>query len=189
MKKLLPLLKNLLTKNIRSFFAALFVLVFISISGSTQAQVYYLTSDETVGTNATTDALNRMNYDGSSNTVMVPSFSNSPVAIAQDLANNRLFIYDAVSATKSIKIVTASTGAITGSIPVPYTLNSMRYDAATDYIYFITTNSAISTDVSDALYKVKSTDSTPTLIASSITPSPLYLALDIPNNSKQGRLK
>ncbi|MFA6085503.1 cadherin-like beta sandwich domain-containing protein [Mucilaginibacter sp.] len=182
MKKLLPLLKNLLTKDIRSFFAALFVLVLISISGSTQAQVYYLTSDETVGTNATTDALNRMNYDGSSNTVMVPSFSNSPVAIAQDLANNRLFIYDAVSATKSIKIVTASTGAITGSIPVPYTLNSMRYDAATDYIYFITTNSAISTDVSDALYKVKSTDSTPTLIKSSITPSPLYLALDIPNN-------
>ncbi len=161
---------------------AMSLFLLFGIGNKSQAQVYYLTSDETVGTNATTDALYRMNYDGSSNTAMVPSFSYSPVAIAQDLANNRLFIFDAVSATRSIKIVNASTGAITASIPVPYTLNSMRYDAATDYIYFITTNSTISTDATDALYKVKPSESTPTLIKSSISPSPLYLALDIPNN-------
>jgi gliding motility-associated-like protein len=183
MKTLLPILKNLLTTNTRSFLSALLLLLFLCVSGSSQAQVYYLSSDETATTNSSSDLLYRMNYDGSSNTALSATGAFfSPANIVQDVANNRLFILEAVASSRSIKVVNATTGAIQSSIPVPYTVNAMRYDAATDYIYFLTTNSAISTDVSDALYKVKPTDGTPTLIKSSITPSPISMALDIPNN-------
>ena len=182
MKKLLPLLRNLLINKSTLVSATLLLMVMFGMVNQSQAQVYYLTSDANATTLNANDALNRMNYDGSGNTRMVSSFSNSPTQIEQDLAGGRLFIYEALAAQKSIKVVNSATGAITTSITVPYNVSSMKYDAATDYIYFLTTSGNIALDVSDALYKVKPTETTPTLITSSITTSPVSLTLDIPNN-------
>ena len=182
MKTLLPLLKDLSKKNIRSFFGAFLILLLVVLSTRGQAQVYYLTSDANANTLATTDALNMMNYNGSGNTVIKPSLTNSPIKMVEDLANGRLFVYEGLAAQKSIKVVTASTGVVTAVISVPYNVSAMEYDAASDYIYFLTTSGSIALTVADALYKVKPSETTPTLIASSITTSPLNLALDIPNN-------
>ncbi|RWY45984.1 cadherin-like beta sandwich domain-containing protein, partial [Mucilaginibacter gilvus] len=184
MEKSLLLLQLYLTRKAHFSCKALvmLVLLFLCASNVSRAQVYYLTSDASASSLNTDDALNRMNYDGTSNTRMVSSFSNSPVRIEQDLANSRLFIYEGLAAQKSIKVVNSGTGAITASISVPYNVSCMRYDAATDYIYFTTTSGGIALDVSDAIYKVKPTETTPTLIASSITTSPLFLALDVANS-------
>jgi gliding motility-associated-like protein len=186
MKKLLPQLKNLLAKDIRFFLAALFVLVLLTISGQSQAQVYYVTTASSVSAADTEDALLRVNYDGSSNTTVVSSIAVSPTYSALDLANNRIFVYEAIAANRSIKVLNASTGAVITSFAVLAginNVNALKYDPINDYIYYLTTDgSALSTAATDALVRVKSDGTGQTVIASSFTPSPLYLALDVANN-------
>jgi gliding motility-associated-like protein len=186
MKKLLPLLKNLLVKDIRSLLTALFVLVLLTISGQSQAQVYYVTTASSVSAADNEDALLRANYDGSSNTTVVSSIAVSPTYSALDLANNRIFVYEAIAANRSIKVLNASTGAVITSFAVLAginNVNALKYDPINDYIYYLTTDgSALSTAATDALVRVKPDGTGQTVIASSFTPSPLYLALDVANN-------
>jgi gliding motility-associated-like protein len=186
MKKLLPSLKNLLAKDIRSFLAALFVLVLLTVSGQSQAQVYYVTTAGNIGAADADDALLRVNYDGSSNTTLVGSIAVSPTYSALDLANNRIFVYEAIASSRSIKVLNATTGAVITSFGVLAginNVNALKYDAVNDYIYYLTTDgSALSTAATDAVVRVKPDGTGQTVIASAFTPSPLYLALDPANN-------
>ncbi|MES2265635.1 MAG: cadherin-like beta sandwich domain-containing protein [Bacteroidota bacterium] len=186
MKKLLHLLKNSLIKDTRSFFAALLVFALIAVCGQSQAQVYYVTTAGSISAADAGDALSRVNYDGTSNTTIAGSIAVSPTYSALDLANNRIFVYEAVAAGRSIKVLNATTGEVTSSIAVLSgisNVNALKYDAVNNYIYYLTTDgSALSTTATDALVRVKPDGTGQTVLASSFTPSPLYLALDIPNN-------
>ncbi|RFZ91028.1 hypothetical protein D0C36_18975 [Mucilaginibacter conchicola] len=180
MEKLLLQLKNVQSKVNRSLLMGLFVLAFSLISSKSQAQVYYLTSDESATTANDYDALWKI---GSPSALTPQGMFTSPTQLMQDLAHNRIFVVESLSASRSIKVLDAGSYQIIKSIPLPATVNSMRYDAVTDNIYFITTNSTIALDVADALYRVNpTTDNAVTLIKESITPSPISLALDIPHN-------
>ncbi|GGH06936.1 hypothetical protein GCM10007352_11370 [Mucilaginibacter phyllosphaerae] len=156
-------------------------------ASQSQAQVYYVTQDGVNTTKDVNDAIRRMDYTGANITTIASNIAYLPGLVTLDLAGNRVFHYEGINLAgtaqdRSIKVRNATTGSLINSIPVPYSVNDIKYDAATDYLYFITTNAGVSTGVEDALYKCKPTDSAPTLIASSITTSPLRLALDIPNS-------
>ena len=51
------------------------LLLLVGLAGRSQAQVYYVTNDAQSTTSSTTDAVNRMNYDGSSPTNLINSFT------------------------------------------------------------------------------------------------------------------
>jgi hypothetical protein len=190
MKKLLPSLKNLLTKDIRSFLAALFVLLLLIISGQSQAQVYYMTNDATSGSTSATDGINRMDYNGSNATLLANSFTLSPGLMEIDLPNNRAFVYEAFSSTPptglSIKVVNLTTGAVSATIPITESgarCYSIKYDPINDYIYYIVADSGpTSSSVNDALIKVKPDGTGKTVVISNFCKNPGHVALDIANN-------
>lgn len=188
MKKLLPLLRNLLTRKSTLVSAALLLFVMVGMVGKSHAQVHYISIENVSETKGVNDAIRRMDYSGANITTIASNIGYVPSLIALDLAGNRVFYYEginnpSVAQDRSLKVINATSGALIKSIPIPYTVNDLKYDAATGYIYFVTTNGGITLGVEDAIYKVNpTTDNTVTLLASSLSTSMTRLALDVPNN-------
>ncbi|MES2063738.1 MAG: cadherin-like beta sandwich domain-containing protein [Bacteroidota bacterium] len=190
MKKLLPLLKNLLVKDLKYFSISLILLVLFGISNKSQAQVYYMTNDVTSGSTSAIDGINRMDYSGANATLLANSFTVSPALMAIDLPNNRAFVYEAFSASPptglSIKVVNLTSGAVTATIPITGVgarCYSVKYDPINDYIYYIVADSSPTTATTDdALYKVKPDGTGKTVVISAFSKNPNLLALDIIHN-------
>jgi hypothetical protein len=190
MKKLLPLLKNLLVKDMRSFTMALMLLVLLGIGNRSQAQVYYMTNDATSGSSSTVDGINRMDYNGANATLLANSFTVSPGLMEIDLPNNRAFVYEAFSSSPpnglSIKVVNLTSGAVTATIPITESTArcyAIKYDPINDYIYYVVADSGpTAASANDALIKVKPDGTGKTVVISGFSKNPNLLALDVANN-------
>jgi hypothetical protein len=190
MKKLLPLLKNLLVKDMRSFTMALMLMLLLGIGNRSHAQVYYMTNDATSGSSSAVDGINRMDYNGANATLLANSFTVSPGLMEIDLPNNRAFVYEAFSSSPpnglSIKVVNLTSGAVTATIPITESTArcyAIKYDPINDYIYYIVADSApTSSSANDALIKVKPDGTGKTVVISGFSKNPTLLALDVANN-------
>jgi hypothetical protein len=182
MKTLLPLFTNLLTKNIRQFSAILLLFVFMCVSGSIQAQIYYATGGSTANTDAG-DAIHRSGYDGSSFTTLASAFAPTVVYTAIDFNGNRAFVYE--NTNKQIKVINLANGTVTNTIQLgSQTVAAMQYDAASGFIYYLTLSltSGNNLQTDDALRKVKPDGTLDQLVVSSIVNTPRCLALDLAHN-------
>ena len=167
-------------------FLLILLLALLGLMDSSKGQVYYLTSDGSAATTTAADALNRMNVDGTSMTPLLSSITSSPLLLALDPVNNRAFVYEGLTASRGIKVYSlgGASPTLDRTLPVPAQVSAIEYDAASDYVYFLTTDGVAATlSATDALNRIKAdgTGSNQVLIAS-ITTSPLYLALNTANN-------
>jgi gliding motility-associated-like protein len=148
------------------------------------APLYYLTNAGDGVPLSAADALNRINQDGTNNTVLAASVAVNPSLMALDQANNRVFIYTFFnnSPTNAIKVVNLTTGALINTISVPASpgIFSMRYDPAGDYLYYITNDQNQNTQVpTDALCRMKADGTGNTVLIPSICKTPSFLSLDV----------
>ncbi|BCS55103.1 DUF4347 domain-containing protein [Geobacter sp. SVR] len=162
----------------------------VTVSGvvtTPNVQVYYISSDGNGSTLGATDALNRINSDGSGDTVIASSINPTPGDLALDVANNRAFFIGATttSASQGVYRVDLTTGVVSTikSLTTAPSYGGIAYDSINDYVYYIGSDGSTSTlGATDALNRIKPDGSDDTVIASSINPAPGDLALDIANN-------
>ncbi|AYL96136.1 cadherin-like beta sandwich domain-containing protein [Mucilaginibacter celer] len=155
--------------------------------------IYYVVQDATPTSASTTnDALIRVKPDGTGSTTLITGFCTNPSFLALDIAHNRVFVYQNLFSDHSFKVLTLSgnTASLTATlptatVPAPMVGVDCEYDAATDYIYFLTSDNAAGTTATanDALYKMHSDGTGQTTVKASVIPSVQYqLALDAGNN-------
>ncbi|RYZ98429.1 MAG: cadherin-like beta sandwich domain-containing protein, partial [Sphingobacteriaceae bacterium] len=190
MEKPLPLSQKR-SFSLRSVLAFLLLMVLLSASQRSNAQVYYLMTSPNVqeGTKLITagatlktpeDVLKRVDKDGSNDADVISSVAKSPSKVALDGNNNRVFIYEALNTEKSIKIFNLTTGAALGSIDVSYEVRGMVYDPVSDYLYYITEGGdGGKLSVGDAIYRVRGDGTGNEVFLSSITINPYAIKLDI----------
>ena len=192
MKKFLHSLRVLFKKQSPFLSALLLFMVMMGFAGSSQAQVYYVTNDGNGTASSSADAVAKMNYDGTSSTNLISSFTNSPGWIAIDPANNRAFVYESYTTAPTklpnnlaIKVINLNNGTVTTtiSIPVPSRVTALKYDPINDYIYFIAQDDfPTTTSANDVFMRVKPDGSGMTTLMSGFCKNPQLLSLDIPNN-------
>ncbi|MGO0059031.1 S-layer homology domain-containing protein [Brevibacillus fluminis] len=149
--------------------------------------VYYMTSDGTAGSLKSEDALNRMNSDGTGDTVIKDSITKAPGALALDIANNKAYFTDAAGGAGIMGLYSIDLGTGTVTQIKAFSFNpaygGVAYDPVNDYIYYMTSDGASgSLSNEDALNRIHPDGTGDTVIKSSITQSPGALALDIANN-------
>ncbi|QEC79664.1 cadherin-like beta sandwich domain-containing protein [Mucilaginibacter ginsenosidivorax] len=181
MKTLLPVFKTKLIISVRQVFAPLLLLIFLCVGSSSQAQVHYTTTGSATTTEVN-DGLSSVNYNGTGAAAIISSLVGAPTATAIDYTGNRAFVYDNTSGVKQIKVISLTTKAVTGTITVPDVLTAMRYDAASDYIYYLTTSGANTLATNDALRKVQPNGTNDVAVVTSIANTPIGLALDLAHN-------
>jgi gliding motility-associated-like protein len=185
MKTLLPLLRDLLTKNIRFALAAMLLMALLCTSNISRAQVWLTTAGGTVGSDIG-DGMARIGYDGSGYTTLASSVAPITNFTAIDYAGNQAFIYNFVNTspvTTEIKVVNLANGSVKKTITVPNQIVAIKYDAVSGFIYYLTTSAGgNSLQLTDALRKVKPDGTLDQLVVSSITTTPILLALDLPHN-------
>ncbi|UOQ72762.1 YncE family protein [Hymenobacter cellulosilyticus] len=175
--------KSLLTRWLR--LVVLLAVLVLGLAGPSSAQLYYLTTDGTAASQSATDALNFLNTTTNATSTVVSSIATSPNLLALDPANNRAFVYEALTASRGIKVYDLSTTpTLLRTLPVPAQVSALEYDAASDYVYFLTTDAVATTlTATDALNRIKA-DGTGAnqVLVSSVTNSPVYLALNTAAN-------
>jgi gliding motility-associated-like protein len=201
MKKPLPIIRgriavvlNSITSKthhmgrLRLLFTSILLLgLLFGASQRSAAQVYYITNAGDGLTLSANDALNRINGDGSGNTVIAPSVAVNPALLALDPTHNRAFIYTffSNSATNSIKVVNLTTGALISTITTPAApgIGGMQYDPVGDYLYYTTNDANQNTlDPTDALCRIKSDGTGNTVLIPSLSRTPQFISLDITHN-------
>ncbi len=177
---------NLVHQNQLLLAVILCLLLVAGINLQSKAQVYYVTNDGTGASTSATDALNKVNFDGSGNTVVQGSITQSPSFLALDIPNNRFFVYEQFTGVLAIKVKNLTTGALISTIAAPSAptaIQAIRYDPVGDFLYYTTTDGSFSTQTSnDALWKVKPDGTGLTQVAGSVSHSPTLLAIDIAHN-------
>ncbi|MBO3273336.1 Ig-like domain-containing protein [Hymenobacter defluvii] len=156
----------------------------LGLTTSSQAQVFYLTTDANGSATTATDALNRMEYDGTNAMVIAPAVTASPFLLAVDVPTNRAFVYESVLANRAIKVINLTTGALIRSISgIQAGIRALRYDPASDYIYYLTSADVPATiEPTDALNRVHPDGTGAEVLVASLSTSPLYLALNTAAN-------
>jgi hypothetical protein len=165
------------------------VSLLLGLASRSQAQVYYLTTDGSTSTAGPNDALYRMNFDGSGMTPLVTAVSTIGNYLALDPVNNRAFVTEglATSPNRGIKVFSGVNGGsptLLRTLPVTVAISALEYDAASDYIYFLTSDGVATTlTTTDALNRIKAdgTGSVEVLVPN-VANSPIYLALNTATN-------
>jgi hypothetical protein len=182
MTKLL-LLRNLIFQNSRHLLTVLTLLILLASGGSSQAQVYFTTTNGDPNNAVAKDALNRMNYNGSDTVTIKSSISTSPSLLAIDPAHNRAFVYQALVATASIKVVDLTTGNITASLSTSPGVIAIKYNPFDDYIYYLTSDANYQTTAdNDAVNRIKADGTNNAVLLKNISPTPVYMAADFRKN-------
>ncbi len=188
MSKLVRIVKRTAYNPMRLLALAISIML-TAFAQRSQAQVYYTYNDANGSTE--TDAIKKVNYDGSSITQIMTNFTPSPTLMSLDLPNSRAFVYEAFSSSTSlpnslaIKVVNLSNGTVTTSIPLAVAgrLQAIDYDAVNNYIYYVVQDAApTSASSGDVLVKVKPDGTGSTTVASGFCDNPELMKLDIPNN-------
>ncbi|RYD96344.1 MAG: cadherin-like beta sandwich domain-containing protein, partial [Sphingobacteriales bacterium] len=150
--------------------------------------VYYITNSGT-GVAGELNAIYRSRPDGTSNAALATNIALLPNWLALDIPNNRVFINEAIFSARKMLTFNLGTNTITASPSMSNIINAISYDAATDYLYYITSdNDQLNTGTTngttnDALRKMRPDGSGGEIVVkSSVVISPQYLALDAGNN-------
>jgi hypothetical protein len=149
------------------------------------AQLYYLTTNGTATSQTANDALNRLNTADNTTSTVISSIAVSPTLLALDPANNRAFVYEALTTSRGIKVYSLTgTPALLYTLPVPAQVSAIEYDVVGDYVYFLTTDaSATDLTATDALNRIKADNSSASqVLVPSVANSPVYLALNAAGN-------
>ncbi|MCS3732494.1 cadherin-like beta sandwich domain-containing protein [Mucilaginibacter dorajii] len=178
MKKTLLFPRGFVSKHLRFLTFALLLIAVMGSALKSKAQVYYTLNDGTASATST-DGVVRVGYDGTSASTLASSFTALPTFTAYDFPGNRAFVYEGTANALQIRVVNLSSGTLTTTITVPTQVVALRYDAASGYIYYLTTASGSTLAAGDALRKVKPDGTGDALVLASITASPKYLALDL----------
>jgi gliding motility-associated-like protein len=187
MKKLLPIIKNVITKSSRSFSAVVLLLLLLGITKSTQAQVYYLINSTTGNTSNAANALKKVDYTGSNDGNVTTGIPN-PILAEVDAPNNRVFTYNGFLGNRVINVVNMSTGGVINTITLPAgiqvsgpSVTAIKYDPINDWVYYVTNSNGGSATL-NAVYRSKPDGTQNAALATGIATLPQWLALDIPNN-------
>ncbi|RZK59082.1 MAG: hypothetical protein EOO91_06195 [Pedobacter sp.] len=151
--------------------------------------VYYLGSDGSLTNNAN-DGIYKVNQDGTGLTRICNGVS-APQDMALDLPNNRAFVSsftpspNTTATANGIYSINLGTGVATLLVS---TNNSFRaanlvYDPVNDYLYYTSNDGNGATTVAtDGISRIKGNGTGNTVLASSISPTPTFFGIDIPNN-------
>jgi gliding motility-associated-like protein len=187
MKKLLPIIKNVITKGSRSFSAVVLLLILLGITKSTQAQVYYLINSTTGNTTNAANALKKVDYTGSNDGNVTTGIPN-PILAEVDAPNNRVFTYNGFLGSRVINVVNMGTGEVINTITLPAgiqvsgpSVTAIKYDPINDWVYYVTNSNGGSATL-NAVYRSKPDGTQNAALATGIATLPQWLALDIPNN-------
>ncbi|MGY4537138.1 gliding motility-associated-like protein [Mucilaginibacter sp. UYNi724] len=186
------LTNNLFTGKKLSFvLPSLFTLLLVvGFNQQSHAQtVYYLGSDGSVS-NGTNDGIYKVNQDGSGLTRVCNSVS-APQDMALDIPNNRAFVSSFTPnaadelTPNGIYRIDLGTGTKTRIVATntSFRAANLVYDPVNDYLYYTSNDGNGSTTVAtDGLYRIKGDGSGNTTLASSISATPTYFGVDIPNS-------
>ena len=156
----------------------------LGLASPGRAQVFYLTAgsggSNPAGTITSDDALTRIDYNGNNPLVIASAFTGSPSLLAFNGDATRAFVYESVPANRSVKVLDMSTGLVLNSFAVNGDVTAMRYDAAADYLYYLTTgtNTAV-VEATDALSRVHANGTGTQVMRSSLAAAPQLLALNM----------
>ena len=156
----------------------------LGLAAPGRAQVFYLTAgsggSNPGGTTTSDDALTRIDYDGNNPVVIASAITGSPFLLALDGDATRAFIYESVPANRAIKVLDMSTGALIRSFAVNGAVTAMRYDAAADYLYYLTAgpDDAV-VEAADALSRVHADGTGTQVLKPSLAAAPQLLVLNV----------
>ncbi|WP_419788926.1 cadherin-like beta sandwich domain-containing protein [Mucilaginibacter sp. FT3.2] len=149
--------------------------------------IYYVVADSSPTTATADDALYKVKPDGTGKTTVVSGFATNPNLLALDILHNKAYVYNQLVAGKfiyTINLATSTatkTGTITAATTGVFSVNDMAYDYYTDYIYYLSSNGATSTNANDALNKIHP-DGTGYVVVTGVAQSPTLMAVDFGNN-------
>jgi hypothetical protein len=162
--------------------ASMVLAIGLAFAISAKAQLHYISSDGTGSSTSATDAFYKIESNGSGNSLLFSNVTQSPGFVELDKASNRFFLYEAFTGVRGIKVFNLTTGGLINTIAISNVISSMEYDPVNDYIYYLTSDGVATAGVNDALVRVRPDGSGSTILKSTISPIPLYLALDIPHS-------
>jgi hypothetical protein len=188
MKKLLPIIKNVITKSSRVFLVAVLLLLLLGITQDTYAQVYYLQNSGKGNVNDAANAIKKIDYTGSNDANVTTGFPN-PSLFELDLPNNRAFMFNGFLGSRVINVVRMTDGVVTNTISLPaaiqasgYSVTAIKYDPINDWVYYITNSGTGTANDMNAIYRSKPDGTQNTVLAKQFALLPIWLSLDIPNN-------
>ena len=155
----------------------------LGISNKSYGQIYYMLND---GAAASNDKVMVAPYAGGTPALVSTGQAVGPIEFAIDGNNNRLFLIDANQTAGQIKILNLTTGALIGTITSPRRMHQVKYDAATNYVYYSTegagTNPNAELTADDAIYRIRPDGTGLQTVATSICENIYKMILDIEHN-------
>jgi gliding motility-associated-like protein len=145
--------------------------------------LYYTSNDGNGATTTAGDGINRIKGDGSGNTVLASSISPTPTYFGIDIPNNKIYIYESVTASPKILTYNLNGNSATYSSQVnSVVVKGMDYDPINNWIYYTTDNGNSSVTTDDALWKMRPNGTSLTKVIGNLTANPGIVTVERVNS-------